>query len=395
MTGGLIAVEEALRRVLALATPLPVEEIPLAEAAGRWLAAPLHARREQPPFASSAMDGYAVMGPAPAGEVFRVIGEAGAGHAYPGTPNPGEALRIFTGAPVPEGASQVVIQENTRREGDRITVTEASDATNIRPRGGDFDTEFIFGPRRLRAADLGLIAAMNLPRVPVSRRPEVAIISTGDELRMPGETPAPDQIIASNAFMLKALVEECGGRARILPIARDDLASLAAVFDLAAGADLVVTSGGASVGDHDLVAREAAALGLVLEFHRIRMRPGKPLMAGLWRGVPMLGLPGNPVSAFVCSRLFLQPLLAAMQGEPEPGPQVSRATLAVDCGPAGPRSHYMRARLTPGPDLPLIEPFPDQDSSLQSILAQADALLIRPAGDGPRLAGEEVEYLTI
>jgi len=266
---------------------------------------------------------------------------------------------------------------------------------NIRPRGNDFAVGDQITPRRLRANDLALLAAMNVPLVRVHRRPVVALIATGDELVMPGEAPGPDQIIASNSFALQALAREAGAEARLLPIARDTETSLRAAFDLAQGADLIVTIGGASVGDHDVVARLAESMGLERAFYKIAMRPGKPLMAGRLRGVPMLGLPGNPVSAIVCAHLFLLPLLRAMQGDAAPAPQEARALLAVDDGPAGPRTHYMRATVAPGPGLPLITPFTRQDSALLSVLVQANALLIRPASDGPRKAGEEVSYLPL
>ncbi|MEH7827492.1 molybdopterin molybdotransferase MoeA [Gemmobacter denitrificans] len=391
----MISVEEALDRVLALARPMGVEEVPLAEAHGRWLAHAAVARRDQPPFDASAMDGYAVAGPAPLAARFRVIGEAGAGHGFAGHLAPGECLRIFTGAPVPQGATRVVLQENVQRDGEIITIAETSENDNIRLRGSDFAAGAEVGPRRLSANDLALLAAMNVPRLTVRKKPELAIIATGDELVMPGEEPGPDQIIASNSFAIKALAEMAGARVRLLPIARDTEASLRAVFELARGADLVVTIGGASVGDHDVVARLAESLGLDRDFYRIAMRPGKPLMAGRLHGAPMLGLPGNPVSAIVCAHLFLLPLIRAMQGDPTPRPQPRHAMLACDTGPTGPRTHYMRAHLSAGPNLPHITPFRDQDSALLGVLSQADALLIRPLGDGPRAAGERVEYLPI
>ena len=389
----MIPVEEALARCLALATPLPPETVPLAQAAGRWMCAPAVAMRDQPPFAASAMDGYAVQGDPATGDSLAVIGEAGAGHAFGGSVGPGQAVRIFTGAPVPDGATRVVIQEDVRRDGDRITLTGGSDgSTNIRPRGQDFRAGDSLSPRRLRPNDLALLAAMNIPAVQATRRPVVALIATGDELVMPGEDPAPDQIIASNSFALKALIEAEGGLARLLPIARDNEAELGTVLSLAEDADLIVTIGGASVGDHDLVGRTA---GLEHSFWKIAMRPGKPLMAGRLNGVPMLGLPGNPVSAIVCCHLFLLPMLRAMLGDPAPAPQVRQARLAVDLPANGIRAHYMRARLTLGDEMPEITPFDRQDSALLSILGEADALLIRPVGDGPRGAGTTVDYLPI
>jgi molybdopterin molybdotransferase len=339
------------------------------------------------------MDGYAVHGTPAPGDSLEVVGEAGAGHAFSGTLGPGQALRIFTGAPVPEGATRVVIQEDVERSGTRITLRAGADAgPHIRPRGQDFRAGDSLAPRRLRAADLALLAAMNIPFVTVTRRPVVALIATGDELVMPGEDPRPDQIIASNSFALKAMVEAEGGEARLLPIARDTEAELATVLALAEGADLIVTIGGASVGEHDLVGRVA---GLERAFWKIAMRPGKPLIAGRLNGVPMLGLPGNPVSAIVCGHLFLLPMLRAMLGDPAPAPRTSQAQVAVDLPANGPRTHYMRARLQPGDGLPEIMPFDRQDSALLSILGQADALLIRPAADGPLAAGGKVSYLPL
>jgi molybdopterin molybdotransferase len=244
----------------------------------------------------------------------------------------------------------------------------------------------------LRPADLAVLAAMNIADVRCARQPVVAIIATGDELVMPGEDPRPDQIVASNGFALKAMVEAEGGVARLLPIARDNELSLATVLGLAEGADLIVTIGGASVGDHDLVGRIA---GLEHSFWKLALRPGKPLMSGRLNGVPMLGLPGNPVSAIVCGHLFLLPMVRAMLGDPAPEPRSLQARLAVDLPQNGPRAHYMRARLSPGAGMPEITPFDRQDSALLSILGQADALLIRPILDGPRGSGTTVDYLPL
>ncbi len=388
----MISVEEAQARVLALAQPLAAEEVALAQAAGRWLAAPVAARADQPPFAASAMDGYALQGDPKSGDSFTVIGESGAGHAFAGRIGPGQALRIFTGAPVPQGATRVVIQEDVARDADRITIVAGADSgPHIRPRGADFPAGATLGPRRLRPADLALLAAMNLPGVPCARRPVVALIATGDELVMPGETPGPAQIIASNSFALKAMAEAAGAEARLLPIARDNEASLRTVFGLAAGADIIVTIGGASVGDHDLVGKVARDLGLEAAFWKIAMRPGKPLMAGRLQGAAFLGLPGNPVSAIVTGHLFLLPLLRALQGDPSPLPAMLTATLGTDLPANGPRAHYMRARLTAG----TITPFDKQDSALLTILTEANALLLRPVSDGPKTAGEQVPYLPI
>ncbi|QAX29691.1 molybdopterin molybdotransferase MoeA [Leisingera sp. NJS204] len=391
----MIPVSEARAHLLTLVQQLETEQVPLAQAAGRVLAADLQARRDQPPFSASAMDGYAVN----AAEVeqhamFKVIGEAAAGHAFQGRAGAGQAVRIFTGAPVPEGASFVVIQEDTTRNGDLITITGAPGSNhNIRPRGGDFtDGQTVTAPKRLTPADIALLAAMNIPAIPVTRRPEIALISTGDELVMPGGTPGPDQIIASNTFGLKAMLEDLGARARILPIARDTESSLRTAFELAEGADLVVTIGGASVGDHDLVGKVAQDLGMERSFYRVAMRPGKPLMAGRMNGAAMVGLPGNPVSAMVCGHVFLAPMVRSMLGLPAPSQQ--HLLTAVLCAPLtanGPREHYMRANVQSGQ----LQAFDNQDSSLLTILAEANALLVRPPKDGARSVGDIVQYLPI
>jgi molybdopterin molybdotransferase len=389
----MISVEEALRHCLALTEPLPPEAVPLAQAAGRWMRSPALATRDQPPFAASAMDGYAVRGDPGPDDNFLVIGEAGAGHAFEGEVNPGQAVRIFTGAPLPAGATRIIIQEDVVRLDDRILLKEGLDtATHVRPQGQDFRAGDSLSPRRLRPNDLALLAAMNVPAVEASRRPVVAMIATGDELVMPGENPRPDQIIASNSFALKAMVEAEGGIARLLPIARDNEAELATVLGLAEGADLIVTIGGASVGDHDLVGQAA---GLERAFWKIAMRPGKPLMAGRLNGVPMLGLPGNPVSAIVCGHLFLLPMVRAMLGDPDPAPVPRRAQLSIDLPANGPRAHYMRSRLSTADGMPGITPFERQDSALLSILGQADALLIRPVEAPACRAGDTVDYLPL
>lgn len=390
----MITVSEARARLFDLVSPLPVEEVPLARAAGRVLARDVTARRDQPPFAASSMDGYAVK----AAEVerhamFKVIGEAAAGHRFVGTVGAGQAVRIFTGAPMPEGADFVVIQEDVGRKGDVITISDVPGTkSNVRPAGADFRAgTTVSAPRRLRAEDVALLAAMNIARVPVTRKPVVALISTGDELVMPGEDPGPDQIIASNTFGLKALIEGLGAEARMLPIARDSLSSLRTAFGLAEGADLVVTIGGASVGDHDLVGRVAGDLGMERSFYKVLMQPGKPLMAGRMDKAAMVGLPGNPVSAMVCGYIFLAPMLRAMLGLGTDIPPLRQAVLALDIGQNGQREHYLRASVTDG----RLTAFTDQDSSLLSVLAQADALLVRPPDDPPRRAGETVNYLAL
>lgn len=388
----MITVNEALERLFTLVTPLGSEDVPLSEAVGRVLARDVAARRDQPPFAASAMDGYALReDEARPGARFEVIGEAAAGHGFDGTVGPGQAVRIFTGAPLPDGASRVIIQEDVARSGDQIALNDDLDPkAHIRPAGCDFRTgEAMTAPRVLRPADIALLASMNCATVPVTRKPVVALISTGDELVMPGETPGPDQIIVSNTFGLKALLEGHGAKARILPIARDDIPSLETAFGLARGADLVVTIGGASVGDHDLVGQVAGQMGLDRAFYKVAMRPGKPLMAGRMGGAAMVGLPGNPVSAMVCGQVFLAPMIRAMLGLGTGRSLRLKTRLAAPLPQNGPREHYMRARLTPEG----LVAENRQDSSLLSVLAEADALLVRPMHDPARAIGDEVEYL--
>jgi molybdopterin molybdotransferase len=393
-----ISVEEALARILGLGRVVSPVTVPLAEAAGRVMLEAATARRDQPPFPASAMDGYALCpGEAGVGTQYAVVGEAGAGHGFDGALGPGQAVRIFTGAPVPRGADRVVIQEDVTAIGGRITLTDACPPNaNIRPQGADFKVGAqLAAPRRLSPADIALLAAMNIAKVRVARKPVVAVIATGDELVMPGEAPRPDQIIASNAFALKAMAEDTGAEVRLMPIARDTPDALRTIFGLAQGADLIVTIGGASVGDHDHVGAVAESLAMERAFYKIAMRPGKPLMAGRMGGSVMLGLPGNPVSSIVCGHIFMLPLLRRMLGLPGDRSPM-RSAILTDALPAnGPRAHYMRARLTPAEALPHITPFGAQDSSLLTVLAEADALLVRAPHEGPRAAGDTVPFISL
>ncbi|WP_170455396.1 molybdopterin molybdotransferase MoeA [Ruegeria arenilitoris] len=390
----MITVEEARQLLFGLVATMPEEQIALADAAGRVLMRDVKAERDQPPFAASSMDGYALK----SAEVerhamFKVIGEAAAGQRFTGTVGPGRAVRIFTGAPVPDGADFVVIQEDTDLRGDLLTITEdPGQKTNIRPAGVDFTIgDVVSAPRVLSPEDLALLAAMNVPTVSVATKPQIALIATGNELVMPGETPGPDQIIASNSFGIKALLEKAGAHVRMLPVAQDTLSSLETAFGLAEGSDLVVTIGGASVGDYDLVAEASHRLGLEQSFYKVLMRPGKPLMAGRLGDAAMIGLPGNPVSAMVCGYLFLVPLVKKMLGIQTVDPILHQAILSDALPPNGPREHYMRARL----ESDGIRAFEDQDSSLLSVLARSNALLMRPPNDPARAAGETVSYLPI
>ena len=388
----MIPVSEALDHLFALARPLDVEEVPLREAGGRVLARSVAARRDQPPFAASAMDGYGVTEAAP-GLSFTVIGEAAAGRGFQGKVGAGEAVRIFTGAPVPDGVKTVVIQEEVTRDGDVITITDQLGAgDNIRPYGNDFRAGLTLdAPRLLGPQDIALLAAMNIARVPVTRRPQVALISTGDELVIPGEEPGPDQIIASNTFGLYVLMQQLGAEPRLLPIARDNEASLRTVFGMADDADLVVTIGGASVGDHDLVARVAEDMGLERAFHKVAMRPGKPLMSGRFGEAMMVGLPGNPVSAMVCGHIFLAPVVRAMLGLGAAPARRETLRLAAPVSENGSREHYMRARITSEG----VSIFDRQDSALLSVLGAADALAVRPPHDPARAAGDEIEVIRL
>jgi molybdopterin molybdotransferase len=387
----MIPVAEALRQILALVGPLDTEEVPLRAAGGRMLAHAVTARRSQPPFATSVMDGYAVAEAAPGGRL-RVIGTSLAGRRWDGMVGGGEAVRIFTGAPVPDGATRIVMQEDVTVHGDAIVVAANADpGPFIRTAGADFAEGRRVEQRRLRPADLALLAAMNIPTVTVTRRPVAALIATGDELVMPGETPDRDQIIASNAFGLAALLEDAGAELRFLPIARDNEASLGHVLDLARDADLIVTIGGASVGDRDIVAAVAKGRGMEQRFHKVAMRPGKPLMAGRLGDAAMLGLPGNPVSAMVCGMVFAVPMVRAMLGHP-PGPVPrTRGVLATPVDRNGPREHYMRARMTPRG----LEVADRQDSALLTVLADADALVVRPPHDPARPAGDTIEFIPL
>ncbi|WP_411975229.1 gephyrin-like molybdotransferase Glp [Sulfitobacter faviae] len=390
----MISVEAALEAVLNLVAPLETEEVALRAGNGRVLSQPVRAQRSQPPFAASSMDGYALRrAEVEADAMLKVVGEAAAGHGYAGSLRAGQAVRIFTGAPVPEGADFVVIQEDVTRRGDLITLGHSiDDKDNIRPAGGDFTKgENLTNPRILRPADVALLAAMNVAQVPVTRKPIIAILATGDELVQPGESPGPDQIIASNSYGLAAMFEEAGAEVRMLPIARDTTASLQQAFALARGADLIVTIGGASVGDHDLIAPVAAELGMEQSFYKVAMRPGKPLMAGKIGDAAMIGLPGNPVSAMVCGAIFVLPMLRRMLGLTEVHAAMREAPLGREIGPNGPRAHYMRAHLRDG----ALYPDDRQDSSLLSVLAQADALMIRPPDEPARKAGDLQKYILI
>lgn len=394
----LLPVEEAVRRLLEGVQPLSAETIPLGEAAGRVLATNLAARRTQPPFPASAMDGYAVRAAdAGIGDRLRVIGESRAGERFTGSLESGQAVRIFTGAPVPDGADAILIQENAERQEDQIQVSEAVEAgLFIRPAGLDFHAgdKLLKQGRLLDSRALALAASMDYAALPVHRRPLVAILSNGDELVPPGTEAGPDQIVSSNGVGLSAFVRECGGEALDLGIAPDSEAAIGAFVDRAAGADVLVAIGGASVGEHDLVKGALAGKGMALDFWRIAMRPGKPLMVGHLDAMVVLGLPGNPVSALVCAHVFLKPLLRKLLGLPTVN-LLASARLGWAMPANDGRQDYVRARLAFGDGEWLATPFPVQDSSMLATFADADALIVRPALAPAAGAGDEVAIVPL
>ena len=390
----MISVEVALAHLFELVDPLEHESVSISQAAGRVLAKDVSAQRDQPPFPASAMDGYAISkADYVVGRTLNVIGESAAGARFIDSIETGQAVRIFTGAPVPSGADWIVIQEDVDANGTQITIRETTETkAYIRPAGTDFKAGETLEAGQLITPQLSaLLASMNIGEVPVTRRPDIALISTGTELVMPGEAPGIDQIIASNTFGLKAMLENLGAIVRVLPIAHDTLPALSTAFHLAKDADLIITIGGASVGDHDLVSGVTAQMGMERAFYKVAMRPGKPLMAGKIGKAAMIGLPGNPVSAMVCGTIFVTPVVRAMLGlgkVPEPH---QRAKLTQDMPANGPRAHYMRALLENGE----ITPFTRQDSGLLSVLAQANALLLRPPHDAAKQARDEVMFVPL
>lgn len=400
----MISVEEALARTLAgVPGPVEAERVPLAQARGRTLAEDVAALRTQPPFDTSSMDGYAVR----AADVteapvrLRVVGRSAAGRGFAGRVGPGEAVRIFTGAPLPAGADAVVAQEEARAEGDRVTLgVPARAGSFLRRRGLDFEAAAVLlrAGERLDARRLALAAAMDHAALPVRRRPRVAILATGDELVWPGEAAGPDQIVASNPFALQALVEAAGGTVVELGLVQDTLEDLDRAVARAreAGADLLVTLGGASVGDLDLVRPALARQGMELGFWRVALRPGKPLLYGRLGPMLMLGLPGNPVSAIVCGLLFVVPALRRLQGDPRAGEDPSEpALLGADLPANDARQDYLRAVLEAGEGSLRATPLPRQDSSMLGALARADALLVRPSHAPPARAGEPCRIIRL
>lgn len=397
----MIPVEEATARILAAFAPLPAETVSIAEALGRVLAEDVIARVTQPPADVSAMDGYAVR----AADVAAVpvtlarVGEAPAGGSHAGTVGPGQCVRIFTGGPVPPGADTIVIQEDTEAAGDRVTIRESAPRGRyVRPAGLDFRAGEIGikAGRVIGVRDVALAAAMNHPWLRVHRRPRIAILATGDEVVMPGEPIGPNQIVSSNGLALAAIVAASGGEPIQLGVAPDRADALQALTAGARNADLLVTTGGVSVGEHDLVRSALGAHGLALDFWQIAMRPGKPLMFGRIGDTPVLGLPGNPVSSLVCATIFLRPALARMLGRPDAATQTQKAVLGGDLGANDRRQDYLRATTSADASgRTVATPFTRQDSSMLATLARADCLIIRPPNAPPAKAGDPVDVIAL
>ncbi|MGF1621290.1 MAG: gephyrin-like molybdotransferase Glp [Rhodomicrobiaceae bacterium] len=395
----MLSVAQALQQVIGGIEPLSAETVKLDAAHGRILADDLAARLTQPPFPSSAMDGYAVrrtdLQSLPA--TLSVIGESAAGHPFSGMVRTGEAVRIFTGAVVPDDADYIVIQENVTATDKQIEIREIGAESHIRERGGDFregDTPLRAG-RRLTPRDVLLAAQMNHAELPVRRKPKIAILASGDELVPPGGELAPGQIISSIPAGLGAMLQSAGAAPVLLGIAGDTLEDLGRHIANGHDADVLVTIGGASVGDHDLVRKALEMAGYEIGFHKIAMRPGKPLMSGMRGARRVIGLPGNPVSAMICGLVFLTPLVAALLGEDRPRSREILMPLAASLTENGVRQHYMRAKFAIHEGREAVEPLPSQDSSLTATLAAADCLIVR-APNAPALqAGANVPVIPL
>ena len=398
--GGLLPVEEARARILASLTPTAAETIALPEAAGRVLARPVLARLTQPPADVSAMDGYALRAAdGVLGARLAVIGAAPAGHPFTGSVGPGQAVRIFTGGFLPEGADAILLQEDAEAADGAVLVKEGvTPGRWVRKRGLDFaeGEELLAAGRRLTARDIGLAAASNNPWLAVHRRPRIGILATGDEIALPGDPIPPGGIVSSNAHALAALIRAGGGEPIVLPIAPDDASAIADIAAAAQAYDMLVTTGGASVGDHDLIQQALGGEGFELGFWKIAMRPGKPLIWGRLGRVPVLGLPGNPVSALVCAIIFLLPALARLSGLPGAPTPSRRVICAAPLAENDRRADFLRASLdTDAEGHITVRPFPVQDSSMLATLARADALVLR-APFAPALpAGAEVEAIML
>lgn len=391
-------VEAARARICASAAPLGHERVALGEAAGRTLAEAVFASRDQPPFRASAMDGYAVRALDLDRPSLTVVGESAAGRAHAGRLGSGEAVRIFTGAPVPDGADRVVAQERTRREGAALFIEpDVPRSTNIRTVALDFraGAELVAAGTRLRPRHIALLAAAGIASVPVSLRPMVALLATGTEIRAPGEAAGPFEIYDSVTFGLAAMIDEWGGHPRRVGVVPDEDAAVAGAVQDALDADLLVVAGGASVGEFDVVKRALTSRGLQICVRQVAVRPGKPTWFGTLDSKPVLGLPGNPAAAFVCAYLFLRPLLNALQRRSAPQEGVA-AVLDGALGANGGNAAYWRAAARMGADGRLtVRPFTDQDTSLVGVFAASNALIHRPPAAPAAAAGEIVETLLL
>jgi len=395
-----LTVKQAIDLLVAGIEPLPSETLPLAAARTRTLAEPIIAHLTQPPFTASAMDGYAVhlSDLATLPTTLTIVGESAAGARFHGTLARSQAVRILTGAPVPDGADAIVIQENTRRDGTTLTIRNgAPDPAHIRPLGGDFrqGQRLLEAGQTLDARTLTLAAASGHATVSVRRRPRVAILATGSELVPPGTTPGPDQIVSSNPIGIAALIEAFGGEPVLLGIAPDNLSAIATLIEQARDWDLLITSGGASVGDHDLVRPALESLGVALDFWRIAMRPGNPVLFGRLGPLRVLGVPGNPVSALLCTRIFACPMIGAMLGRPAGQAAPRQIVLGSALSLNGPRQHYMRAVIETRDGRETVSAVPNQDSSLLTPLTRANGLIVRKPNAPPEPAGTPVPVILI
>ena len=391
----MISFEQALSKLLFLAKKIDIELVKIEEACGRVLREETISTRDQPPFDASSMDGYALKksDKLPSKKLL-VIGKVAAGASFGGSVSEGQAVRIFTGAPMPTGTNSVLIQEDAVEVENVITIQDKVEENDfVRKKGCDYKAGKTLLQKGviLKSFDIALLASMNFPLLTVTRRPIVSIISTGDELIFPGNSPKPNQIVASNTYGLKALINKWGAIGHILPIARDNKTSLEKALDLAVPADLVITIGGASVGDHDYVNEVFNTINVKHSFYKVAMRPGKPILAGKNKNTIFMGLPGNPVSALVCAHLFLKPLIGKMLGTVELNNIEKKAYLANDLAENAGRKHFMRAFLKNDS----LEIPSDQDSSLLSVLQKSNALAIRQPNEKAAKKGDLISYLEL
>jgi len=391
----MISFEQALSKILYLADKIDFEEVKLEESYSRVLAHDAISFRDQPPFDASAMDGYALnkIDKLPS-KKLSVIGKVAAGNSFDRTVGKGQAVRVFTGAPMPKGTNSVLIQEDAEELENFITINQIVEKKDfVRKKGCDYKSGEILLQKGkiLTSFDIALLASMNFPLLKVTKQPRVSIISTGDELVFPGNLPDSNQIVASNTYGLKALLTKWGATSHILPIARDNISSLEKAIDLAIPADLVITIGGASVGDHDYVNKVFNKINVKHSFYKVAMRPGKPILAGKNNNTIFVGLPGNPVSALVCAQLLLKPLIGKMLGTSELNNIEKKASLQNDLPKNGGRKHFMRAFFNNG----YLEVSQKQDSSLLNVLQKANALVIRKPNEPPAKKGDLISYLDL